>query len=124
MEPDNRQRTAKVPLKGFPSLAAFIASDIDKSTLIFNRFDTLAARNLLYMQEELAELQTELGDIDIQDGFDRDSKKAARNWKEFKKRAESQPRRMELVKEIRALIREYSERPHNPDIGIEHAAHQ
>lgn len=99
-------------MKGFPSLAAFIASDADKSTLIFNRFDTLAARNLLYMQEELGELQAELAAIDVEDGLDRDSKKAARSWKEFKKRGESQPRRMELIKEIRSLTREYREIPY------------
>lgn len=121
---DNQRYTAKGPLKGFPSLAAFVASDIDKSTLIFNRFDTLAARSLLYMQEELAELQAELGIIDIEDGIDRDSKKAARNWKEFKRRGNSQPRRMELVKEIRALIREYREIPYGPNAGVNGVAHR
>ena len=44
-------------LKGYPSLAAFIASDKDKSTVIYRRFDRLSARNLLYLQSELAELE-------------------------------------------------------------------
>lgn len=44
-------------LDGFPSLAEFIASDPDHTSLVFRRFDKLAARNLLYLQSELAELE-------------------------------------------------------------------
>ncbi|KAH6651846.1 hypothetical protein BKA67DRAFT_693088 [Truncatella angustata] len=105
----DRQHRRANPVKGFPSLAAFISSDVDKSTLIFNRFDTLAARNLLYMQEELAELQAELDAYDTSDGSDPVSKKAARNWKEFKRKGDVQPRRLELVKDIRVLMKEYRE---------------
>lgn len=46
-------------LSGFPSLVAFIASDRDRTTLIYKRFDELAARNLLYLQSELAKLQAQ-----------------------------------------------------------------
>jgi hypothetical protein len=45
------------PLDGFPSLAQFISSDPDRTSLVFRRFDNLAARNLLYLQSELAELE-------------------------------------------------------------------
>jgi hypothetical protein len=45
------------PLDGYPSLAEFIASDPDHTSLVFRRFDKLAARNLLYLQSELAELE-------------------------------------------------------------------
>jgi hypothetical protein len=48
------------PLDGFPSLADFIASDHDRTSLVFKRFDKLAARNLLYLQSELAELEAKL----------------------------------------------------------------
>ena len=68
-------------VKGYPSLAAFIASDRDKSTAIYRRFDRLSARNLLYMQSELVELEAR------QDAFDADdsqgtleAKDSARNW--------------------------------------------
>ncbi|KAI3325131.1 hypothetical protein HD806DRAFT_492101 [Xylariaceae sp. AK1471] len=105
MDAHDRARKIK-PLKGFPSFAAFIANDADKSTLIFNRFDGLAARSLLYMQEEIAELQAELEAFDAEDSRDAESKKAGRNWKEFKKKS---PRRIELVKEIRAQMKEYRE---------------
>jgi hypothetical protein len=48
------------PLDGFPSLSEFIASDHDRTSLVFRRFDRLAARNLLYLQSELAELEAKL----------------------------------------------------------------
>jgi len=48
------------PLDGFPSLANFIASDTDRTSLVFRRFDKLAARNLLYLQSELTELEHKL----------------------------------------------------------------
>jgi hypothetical protein len=48
------------PLNGFPSLSEFIASDHDRTSLVFRRFDRLAARNLLYLQSELAELEAKL----------------------------------------------------------------
>lgn len=61
------------------------------------------------MQEELAELQAELHAFDDEDGQNLESKKAARNWKEFKKKGEAQPRRSELIKDIRILMKEYRE---------------
>jgi hypothetical protein len=48
------------PLVGFPSLADLIGSDPDRTSLVFRRFDKLAARNLLYLQSELAELEARL----------------------------------------------------------------
>jgi hypothetical protein len=48
------------PLDGYPSLADFIASDPDRTSLVFRRFDRLAARNILYLQSELADLETKL----------------------------------------------------------------
>jgi len=45
------------PLDGYPSLAKDIASDPDRTSLVFRRFDQLAVRNLLYLQSELVELE-------------------------------------------------------------------
>lgn len=73
----------------------------------------MAARNLLYMQAELAELREELDKFDAEDGQDIESKKAARSWGELKKRSEVQPRRMELIKEIRALMNQYRGSPYS-----------
>jgi hypothetical protein len=103
-----------VYVKGYPSLAAFIASDRDKSTAIYRRFDRLSARNLLYLQSELQELE------ERQDAFDAEDlhgglqeKKSTRNWQVLKKRAKEQnnereKKRLDLVFEIRDKLKEYS----------------
>ncbi|KAK5456261.1 hypothetical protein LTS15_005580 [Exophiala xenobiotica] len=44
-------------ISGFQDLASFISSDIDGDATIFRRFETLSARNLLYLQSEMAELE-------------------------------------------------------------------
>jgi uncharacterized protein DUF6594 len=98
-------------LSGYPSLAAFIASDKDKSTAIFKRFDRLAARNLLYLQSDLAELQAKLDDYDEDDrNGSLTIKESARNWEAFKQRtATDNIERMRLVLELRCKIKEYLE---------------
>src|SRR4051794_27305664 len=98
-------------LIGYPSLAALIVSDPDRTTTIFKRFDRLAARNLLYLQSELAELQAEQDRFDKEDFFERVAdenalltKQCARNWSDFKRHAATdgrQKERMELVMRIR-----------------------
>jgi hypothetical protein len=45
------------PINGFPRFASKIASDPDKTTTIYRRFDRLSARNLLFLEAELAELE-------------------------------------------------------------------
>ena len=104
------------PLHGFPSLAEFIASDRDHTSLVFRRFDKLAARNLLYLQSELAVLETEQEAFDAQDSDilnDLETKECAMNWEKFKAEAENQGnerqrKRMELTLKIRKKLKEYS----------------
>lgn len=55
----------QAPHGGYASLAEFIASD--KTFCIFRRFDALAIRNLLYMQDELCEIEQQLGELDNAD---------------------------------------------------------
>jgi hypothetical protein len=100
----------KMTLPGFPSLAAFIASDKDKSTAIFRRFDRLAARNILYLQSELTELEAQLEAFDRADSNGTlGEKDAARNWQKFKERAKAaSPERMDLVLDIRQTLKAYS----------------
>jgi hypothetical protein len=103
-------------LTGYPSLAAFIASDRDRTTLIYKRFDELAARNLLYLQSELAELHSKQRAFDQQDLIaDMHTKQCARNYSAFEKAA-SQPtvyadqkERWDLAKKIREALKEYRE---------------
>ena len=108
------------PPKGFASLADFIASDPDHSSAIFRRFDRLSARDILYLQSEIAELEA------LQDRYDRediaaglDEKIGLRDWNAFCERVATQPwqgvagverdkRRMELAMKIREKLKEYS----------------
>jgi hypothetical protein len=79
-----------VYVKGYPSLADFIASDRDKSTAIYRRFDRLSARNLLYLQSELQELEARQDALDAEDlhgGLQ--AKKSARNWQVLKKEGQA-----------------------------------
>ena len=103
-------------LIGYPSLAAFIASDENKSTAIFRRFDRLGARNLLYLQSELAELEARQDAFDAQDlkTLTTDQKDDLRHWKLFVEKAKNgnnvrEKDRMDLIKDIREKMKEYSE---------------
>jgi hypothetical protein len=93
---------------GFPSLAAFIASDRDGTSAIFKRFDRLAARNLLLLQSELAELQSRLDTFDRDDQRTRETLQSLRNWKDYKSRNGIDSDRINLLKQIRTTMREYS----------------
>lgn len=93
------------PPDGYPSLAAFMASDRDRTAMIFRRFDRLSARTLLYLQSELAEMEARLAEYDEQDR----AQPGARNWEVFKQNAQDQPDRMDLVKRIKESMLEYSE---------------
>lgn len=110
-----KEAQPKNHLIGFPSLASFMVKNTDHSTLIYNRFDGLSARNILYLQSELAELQGQQDEFDREDFWDIETngKEFARNWKEFENASQeegSKPqRRMALVKKIREKIKEYSE---------------
>ncbi|KAK0657804.1 hypothetical protein B0T16DRAFT_434242 [Cercophora newfieldiana] len=92
---------------GFPSLAAFMASDWDKTAMIFKRFDRLAARNLLCLQSELAELEAQLDQYDREDQENLQTMQYLRNWKAYKERGETE--RMELMARLRSTMREYRE---------------
>lgn len=100
---------------GFASLAKFIASDRDRTTLVFKRFDELAARNLLYLQSELADLYAQQRRFDMEDAAaDLRMKQYARNFEDFKKAAADgadpkQKDRKELMLQIRSMLKEYRE---------------
>lgn len=104
-------------LTNFASLAAFIAEDLDHTAVIFKRFGRLAARNLLYLQSELAALQA------LQDEYDREDLrnavvandyqalgKAGRDWPAFVKRAQCDEKfkqRMQLAESVREKMKQY-----------------
>ena len=100
-------------VKGYPSLAAFIARDCDKSTAIYRRFDRLSARNLLYLQSELVELEARQDAFDAEDlSGTLENKKSARYWQTLQRRAVEpgytrEKQRVEVLEEVRKKIKEY-----------------
>jgi hypothetical protein len=70
---------------GFPRTAAFIASDRDKTSAIFKRFEALSARNLLHLQGRLAALEAEQTRLDDEDKklTDRATVRATSSWEDF-----------------------------------------
>ena len=112
-------------VKGYPSLAAFIASDCDKSTAIYRRFDRLSARNLLYLQSELLELEARQDALDAEDSCGLiEDKESSRNWQVLQRRAAEpgntkQKERVKVLKEIRELMKEYRTFPsHESDFSV------
>ncbi|KAK1749590.1 hypothetical protein QBC47DRAFT_395602 [Echria macrotheca] len=53
--------------EGLPGFGDLLAQDIDRSSMVFHRFDLLAMRNLVYMQNELQDLQSRLKNQDQSD---------------------------------------------------------
>ncbi|KAF2014522.1 hypothetical protein BU24DRAFT_423448 [Aaosphaeria arxii CBS 175.79] len=106
--------------RGFPSLSTFMSHNAQCESFIFKRFDRLAARNLLYMQSELAALEARLDELDAEDALDprgSEAKRSARMWEEFERLGggsdgDGSPRmreRWEVVMKIRSTLREYHE---------------
>jgi hypothetical protein len=113
------------PIRGFPSVAQKIASDIDKTTTIYRRFDQLSARNIILLQAELAELEP------LQDRYDAEDCKRTEDtvvvdgqsdWLEFVKNATERdgngrpihPRekeKMNIAIKIREKLKEYCKHP-------------
>ena len=103
MTAQNHQRY----IDGFPSLAAFIASDRDRSSVIFKKFNRLAARNLLILQSELAELESKLDAYDQEDQRSRETLQCLRNWEDYKAMNGIDSDRMKLLAQIKTTLKEY-----------------
>jgi hypothetical protein len=101
------------PRRGFALVASKLASDIDKTTTIYRRFDELSARNLLFYQAELAELEEQQKEYDDEDRNARDqvSIECQKDWNEFVRNAkegnERQKEKMELAMKIREKLEKY-----------------
>lgn len=96
-------------INGFPSAAAFIASDPDHSFFIHNAFHRLSSRNLLYLEAEIFELQRQQDDLDFRDSCrDPDVQQCFRSWAKLKTSVDpEQVERMELIGKIKEKLREY-----------------
>ncbi|KAK5217409.1 hypothetical protein LTR72_009526 [Exophiala xenobiotica] len=112
-------------ISGFQDLASFISSDIDGDATIFRRFETLSARNLLYLQSEMAELEALQARYDKEDAEEASKegsgwstiRSCGKDWNAFEREANSPTpstrdhfkKRMELVLTIRSKLKEYRE---------------
>ena len=96
-------------LEGYPEFAEFIARDHDAA--IYHKFERLSARNLLYQQSELHDLERQLQELDREDAKDIDdqaAQKAALYWQHFSTdTGEQAQRRRALQATIKLKIKEY-----------------
>ncbi|OJJ61040.1 hypothetical protein ASPSYDRAFT_29548 [Aspergillus sydowii CBS 593.65] len=101
--------------EGFANVARWLSLDRDNEAFIYRRFNELSARNILYLQCELLDLEKKLNELDKKDvtSDDMDLKDVARTWETFIQRFEEGNSeavvRMELITKLRAKIKEYHE---------------
>lgn len=79
---DSRRPWAQYPM-GYPRFAAFVANDEDHSTAIYRRFERLSARNLLYLETELAELEAAQDQLDAACKLDPDLESSMQSLEEL-----------------------------------------
>ncbi|KAF6228585.1 hypothetical protein HO173_011820 [Letharia columbiana] len=98
-------------LDGYPSFAYFIARDADAA--IYRKYAHLSARNLLYLQSELHELEEQLQQLDGEDAKHIDdelAQKAARYWTHYSDPDNARAcQHRSLQEKIRLKLREYHE---------------
>ncbi len=101
----------KKSVNGYPSLAAFIASDKDHSTSIYRSYHRLTSRNLLYLEAELFELERQQDELDDKDfKGDLKAKEYVRDWEMLSSDDDSRCiERRKLLIRVRAKIKEYRE---------------
>ena len=94
-------------LDGYPSLAAFIASD--KELAIYRSFDRLSARNLLYAQSELLYLEARLDALDKEDQVaDFQMRASARSWRKLHNPiTDHDKERLECILSLRQALERY-----------------
>ena len=101
--------TRPARLEGYPSFAHFIARDGDAA--IFRQYAQLSARNLLYLQSELHELEERLRNLDREDVKEVDNdemRKAAREWRYYSDPNNGKAKRHKVLqKKITAKLTRY-----------------
>lgn len=113
---DEEEERSQNRFGGYTAAASWLASDPDNETLVFRKFDDLAALSLLYMQSEILEMQKKVRDMHkaTVDSYDMDLRDAARTWEtlvlqskpghDFRKDAKE---RMDLILDLRMKLKEY-----------------
>jgi hypothetical protein len=108
---------------GFPALSRVLAGDEDRFSMVFKRFDRLAAQSLAYMQSELKYLQDKLDDMDNEDqnypkagekeeeGEEGRRKRCLKSWKDLQAEVDDknkrQLERFSLIMDIRSKLKAY-----------------
>lgn len=96
-------------LEGYPTFAEFIAQDRDAS--IYRKFQSLSARNLLYQQSALHDLERQSQEIDHEEAKDlenENAQKTARYWSHFANdQSDKAKLRRDLQETIKVKIKEY-----------------
>ena len=87
---------------GYAKLAILISKEKDYA--IFRKFSTLNARNLLYLQAELTDLESRLLEIDIKVDHADDGSTILSSWHKF---TENEERRI-ITQNIRKTLEAYS----------------
>jgi hypothetical protein len=95
---------------GYPKIAGQMS--IQPETAIFRRFGELNARNLLYLQAELAYLEKKLSEYEIADNRDPVGEKSnyAVSWYWLAhSKDDGDTKQLDIVLKIRSCLKEYSE---------------
>ncbi|OCL02415.1 hypothetical protein AOQ84DRAFT_423003 [Glonium stellatum] len=116
---DQSPPTQKKYLEGFPSVSALLSSDPDLQ--VYRRFNSLASRNLLYLQAEILDLEARLEELDaadleaanVEDSEWMEVKLSARCWEAFTEKVENgeerEVERIRLIRQIRERLAEYQD---------------
>ena len=105
-------------VEGYHDFSEFIATDAKLS--IYRRYDSLAARNLLYLEAELQLLECQLAEYDEEDleilreGSNEeksDIEAASRNWENLLEQANQNDsraaERLVLIRKLRLMMKDY-----------------
>ena len=119
MPSDEEKGIGDEKLVGYAALSAFIADDKEHSSSVYRRYESLAARNILYLQSELRELEVELHRFDLEDSTNDDMMALAMDWQALRQQAGDDKKvknnnskafqRQALVLRLRRKIKEYGE---------------
>lgn len=109
----NSSVNSSTRLEGFSNVARWIALDRDGESLIYREFREITARNLLYLQCELLDIERQLKERDRIDAnsLDMELKDAARTWEtlnsQYKDGKAEAKTHMNLIMEMRVKLKEY-----------------
>lgn len=107
--------TPVVPERGYPKLATIMGPY--KGMALFKRFAALNARNLLYMQAELLELQRQLdmaASFDREEGYSYDVEALALIKSDEEDEEQDDASQWQLFLKIRRKLKEYSQSRRRP----------